>query len=306
MNLAMPSPFEPTSAVARAGRAEVTRRVRRVLVAVAVAIAITMLLGGCNGMFYHPTTYRYRSLPAGASDVWFQSKDGTRLHGWFLPAVGQAKGTVVHVHGNAQNLTSHVGFVDWLPAEGFDVFVFDYRGYGQSGGSPSRHGLFEDACAALEYVRSRPGVDASRIVVFGQSLGGAVVTAALGEAGTKGVRGVAVDSTFGSYIAMGNAAIGGTFLTWPLLWLLLSDAHAPEDSVAKIAPVPMLFVHGTNDPVVPMAQGKRLFAAAGEPKRFVELPEPGHTVVTSTPAGRQLLVGFFEECLAAPPAAEKR
>lgn len=182
------------------------------------------------------------------------------------------------------------------------MFVFDYRGYGESAGSPSRDGVFADAGAALDYVRARPDVDARRLLVFGQSLGGAIATAALGEHGTAGVRGFAVDSTFGSYIAMGNAVLGGTFLTWPFAWLLLSDAHAPEQSVANIAPVPMLFLHSTHDPVVPISQGRRLFDAAGEPKQFVELAEAGHTVATYTERGRAQLVAFFERCLAAPGA----
>jgi fermentation-respiration switch protein FrsA (DUF1100 family) len=277
----------------------VTRGRRRWLrlVVVALVLGVVALTPGCNGVFYQPDAHRYRQLPPGAEDVWFASGDGTRLHGWFLPAQGKAKGTVVHVHGNAQNLTSHIGFVDWLPAQGLHLFVFDYRGYGESAGSPSRDGVFEDACAAFDYVRARADVDAARLVVFGQSLGGAIATAALGERGTKGVRGFAVDSTFGSYIAMGNAAIGGSCLTWPLAWLLLSDAHAPEDSVARIAPVPMLFLHSTHDPVVPLAEGRRLFDAAGEPKEFMELAQAGHTVAANTEEGRARLVQFFEQCL---------
>lgn len=268
------------------------------LAAVVLGLTGVALTPGCNSVFYQPDAHRYRPLPPGAEDVWFASADGTRLHGWFLPAQGKAKGTVVHMHGNAQNLTSHVDFVAWLPAQGFAVFVFDYRGYGESAGSPSRGGVVADAHAALDYVRSRADVDPLRVVVFGQSLGGAIATAALGEGDTSGVRGLAVDSTFGSYIAMGNAVLGGTFLTWPFAWLLLSDEHAPEHSITKIAPVPILFLHGTQDPVVPLAEGRRLFAAAAEPKTFVELGEPGHTVATYTADGRAELVRFFERCLA--------
>lgn len=277
-----------------------TRRRRWWVRLAAVVLVLTgiALTPGCNSVFYQPDAHRYRALPPGVEDVWFASADGTRLHGWFLPAQGKAKGTVVHMHGNAQNLTSHVDFVAWLPAQGFQLFVFDYRGYGASAGSPSRAGTVEDACAALGYVRSRADVDPACVVVFGQSLGGAIATAALGELGTNGVRGLAVDSTFGSYIAMGNSVLGGTFLTWPFAWLLLSDAHAPERSIAKIAPVPILFLHSTQDSIVPLAEGRRLFAAAGEPKTFVELSEPGHTVATYTAEGRAELVRFFERCFA--------
>jgi fermentation-respiration switch protein FrsA (DUF1100 family) len=266
------------------------------------AVPLLLTLAACNGLFYHPDQRTYRALPVGGEEVVFRSGDGTALHGWFLPAQGPAHGTVLHVHGNAQNLTSHVAFVDWLPAQGYLVFVFDYRGYGSSAGEPSREGLHTDMRAALAHVRSRPEVDRDRVVVFAQSLGGAVATAVLGEHGADGVRGLALDSTFDGYIAMGNEMLGGTFLTWPLAWLLLSDAHAPVDSIAAIAPVPILFLHGVADPVVPMAAGQRLFAAAREPKRFVELPEPGHTVATDTVHGRNELLTFFAQCLTATGA----
>lgn len=290
------------------------RRFRIHLARTLLLASAAVLLHGCNGMFYQPDARIYRTRtpdrdPASSAlepswpaieDVTFATPDGTRLHGWFLRASGEPKGTVVHFHGNAQNLTSHVGFVDWLPAAGFHVFVFDYRGFGESAGSPSREGLHEDSLAALAYVRSRPGVDPQRIVVFAQSLGGACAVAALGEGGTQGIRGLALDSTFATYIGMGNEVLGGTFLTYPLAWLLLSNRHSAANAIAKIAPVPILFFHSTEDPVVPIAQGRLLFAAAQEPKEFVEVPVRGHPIATATRDSRARLVRFFTTCLAGP------
>lgn len=253
---------------------------------------------GCNGLFYHPDARVYRQLAAypGAKELWFDSADGTRLHAWLLAASGKPKGTVVFFHGNAQNLTSHISFADWLCAEGYQVFAFDYRGYGKSGGSASRQGLHEDSVAALQYVAARDDVDAERLVVLAQSLGGACATAALADSGV-GVRGIALDSTFGHYISMGNAVLGGTFLTYPLAWLLLSNAHSPADVIAELAPTPILYFHSPKDPVVPIDQGRALFAAAKEPKQFVEVPVRGHPVASVTHAARRRLVEFFAACL---------
>src|SRR5690606_8930163 len=172
----------------------------------------------------------YRTLDSieGGEELTFASGDGTRLHAWLVRARGKPKGTVIYFHGNAQNLTSHYSFVDWLPAEGYQVFAFDYRGYGKSQGSVSRQGLHEDSLAALDYVSKRADVDANRLLVFAQSLGGACATAALGEGGPP-VRGLALDSTFAHYISMGNEVLGGSFLTYPLAWLLLSNSHSPAD-----------------------------------------------------------------------------
>lgn len=258
---------------------------------------------GCNSLFYHPDAYPYRTVDSipGAEELTFASEDGTKLNAWFLPAQGRLhegrpKGTVVYFHGNAQNLTSHISFADWLPAEGFQVFAFDYRGYGKSEGSASRQGLHEDSIAALNYVSKRADVDANRLVVLAQSLGGACATAALGESGFK-VRGLALDSTFSHYIAMGNEVLGGTFLTYPLAWLLLSNSHSPADSIARIAPTPILCFHSPEDPVVPISQGRALHAAAGDPKAFLEVPVRGHPVATATRAARERLLQFFTACL---------
>jgi uncharacterized protein len=264
------------------------------------------LLASCNGFFYHPDAVRYRDLarsPVATEEVVFASEDGTRLHGWFLHAREPRIGTVVHFHGNAQNLTSHVEFVDWLPRHGLDVFVFDYRGYGASAGTPSRRGIHADCRAALAHVRARPDVDRDRIVVFGQSLGGACAVAALADGGTDGIRGVALDSTFASYVGMGNAALGGSFLTWPLAWLLLSDDHAPGDVVARLAPIPLLVVVSPLDPVVPASEGRALFAAAAEPKELVEVPVAAHPVAPQTREGRERLLRFFTACLRAAPGS---
>jgi len=271
--------------------------------AVVVLLVVAHVIG-CNGMFYLPDARIY-STPASfgvrCEDVYFDSADGTRLNGWYLhadDASGPRLGTVVHFHGNAQNLTSHVYFAEWLTARGLDVFVFDYRGYGRSAGSPSRGGIHADAIAALDYVRSRPDVDAERIVVLGQSLGGAIALGALGEGDRSGVRAVAVDSTYLWYRDVANEAVGGTFLTYPLVWLLISNAHSPGHSIDRLAPIPIHVFHGDADRVVPMRCGRALFDAAPEPKTWTERAGGRHLETFHEPSPeRELLVRFFHAAL---------
>lgn len=131
-------------------------------------VILVLFLIGCvrvNQMFYYPDRTVY-ATPADSGlhfeEVVFLSRDGTELSGWFIPAVGEAQGTILHLHGNAENMTSHFGFVNWLPAAGFNLFVFDYRGYGKSAGSPNRAGVYEDSCSALAYLRSRDDIDSGR------------------------------------------------------------------------------------------------------------------------------------------------
>src|SRR5574341_868653 len=140
---------------------------------VSVVLTVTALAGfveGCDGLFYHPSRNAFldpASIGFPFQDVGFNSLDGTRLHGWFFaPKDGpeRAKATVIHFHGNAENISTHFQAVAWLAREGFNVFVFDYRGYGQSDGKPNPEGIEEDEVAAARWVRGRPDVDPDRLI----------------------------------------------------------------------------------------------------------------------------------------------
>jgi len=256
---------------------------------------------GCNRLFYYPTSREYRApsdLDVPVEEVRFRSEDGTELHGWLLkPGEDRtAVGTVVHFHGNARNLTAHVGLVDWLAGRGFNVFLFDYRGYGKSDGRPKRSGVIADSRAALTYIRGREDIDSDRLLVLGQSLGGACALAALGEGSTEGVRAVAIDSSFLSYRNVANSVLGGTFLTKPLVWLTVTSDHDPEDSLAELEGIPLLFIHGDADGLVRISNGLELFEAAPEPKRFLKVPGARHLHAIEGPTKDQL-VEFFSEAL---------
>ena len=254
---------EPTPAPA-AGNAELTR----------LAEALLGKNGG-NQLFYFPT-HDVPATPGNWSfkfeDVNFNSKDGTRLHGWFVPAQGKTTAnhaTVVFSHGNAGSIGHHLGFILWFADAGYNVLTYDYRGFGKSGGKVERRGMLDDVRAAFAYTGGRAGVDGTRLVSFGHSLGGAKSIVALAEAPVKGLRAVITDAAFSSYRAMAEV-IGG-----PVGGNLVTDEWAPKDSVMKLAPLPLLIVHGTHDEVVPVAQGRQLFGAAAMPKTMFEV-KGGH------------------------------
>lgn len=231
---------------------------------------------GGDRLFYFPT----RSAPDLPSkyglrfeDVGFQSQDKTKLHGWFMkPAKGLAvKGTVVFHHGNTGSVGYHLGFVAWMVQAGYQVLLYDYRGYGKSEGEPTRKGLIEDARAAINYAKTRKDVDGQRIVSFGHSLGGAKSLAALGEAMIPGVRGVISFAGFASYQDMARRFAGQAGVD------LVTDDLSPRKVVEKIAPVPLLIVHGQKDLTVPPDQGEILFRKAREPKTIYRIPKGSHT-----------------------------
>src|SRR5687767_7231535 len=127
-----------------------------------LAMVFAALTGGCaERFFFYPDQHVYTTPQAEgllAEEVLVPGPDGIQLHGWWLPAQGDIHGTVLHVHGNAANISNHLPLVAWLPAAGFNVLTFDYRGYGRSSGKPTIQGLVDDTRAALAWLRSRPGV----------------------------------------------------------------------------------------------------------------------------------------------------
>jgi fermentation-respiration switch protein FrsA (DUF1100 family) len=184
---------------------------------------------------------------------------------------------VIHFHGNAANITNHIASVAWLPWEGYQLLLFDYRGYGQSDGAITREGSIIDSHAALDYALSRPDVDPNTVFAYGQSLGGAV--AAYVAAERKEIRAVVIESSFPSYrdIAARHAlkfAMIDLFAK-PLSWWLISDGYDPIDVIAEIAPRPLLVIVCTDDPICPADLGRQLYDQAGEPREFLEV-EAGH------------------------------
>ena len=213
-------------------------------------------------------------FPWHIEECWFETEDHVRLHGWFAHAVIDESGqpasqlpTVLFCHGNAGNITHRLANVAYLTQLGINVFIFDYRGYGKSQGAPGEEGLYRDAVAAYEYLLSRKDIDHTRIVLFGRSLGGAV---AVELATKKPCDKLILESTFTSVKEMTKAMFGN----WPVHYLVKSQFN----SLAKIGGihVPILCFHGTQDSIVPLELGQRLFAAANEPKVFYAIEGADH------------------------------
>jgi uncharacterized protein len=247
---------------------------------IAVAGATVLMLAGCvERMFFYPNSVTYTSpaqLGVRADDVEIRTPDGLALHGWFLPAQGEAKGTVLHLHGNAANVSNHLPLVSWLPARGYNVLMLDYRGFGRSEGRPTLDGIVTDAVAALAFLRTRPDVDPTRLVVYGQSIGGATALRMLAR-DADGVRLAIIDSAFPSYRGIARDAPAGGPLG-PVAALAVGVLPGPErDPITALAGmnVPIIFVHGKRDSVIPHGNSDVLHAAAPT-SRLWKIPEVDH------------------------------
>ena len=195
------------------------------------------------------------------TDVDIDTSDGVRLHGWYVSSTG-ANRTLLFLHGNAGNISHRLDSIAIFNSLGLNVLIVDYRGYGRSGGSTSEQGTYRDAEAAWRYLTDERGIEPSRIIVFGRSLGGAV---AAHLAATEAPAAVIVESSFTSAADM--AAKLYPFL--PVRLLLRLDYPVIDNVEAAKAPV--LIVHGRDDEIIPFAMGQELYEAAPQPKAFLEL-----------------------------------
>ncbi len=265
------------------------------IVTLVVGLASTLLL--LNAFFWvmQPRMVFFPSptLEASPADWGLQFQDVTlvsdpdsTLHGWFIPSPG-AQRTLLFLHGNAGNISHRGESIKIFHRLGLNVLIIDYRGYGLSSGEPSERGLFRDARAAWDYLVSERQIAPADILIFGRSLGGAV---AVDLAAQVPAGGLILESTFSSARDVGAHLMP---LLSRVVWLRM-----PFDSLAKIGAVsaPLLVLHSSDDDVVPYALGRRLFDAAPEPKRFVEL-QGGHNdgFLVSQPAYEQALARFLAE-----------
>lgn len=199
----------------------------------------------------------------GAADVWLTTTDHLRVHGWWF-ANRRAELATLFLHGNAGNVTHRSDHALSIVQAGSSVLVLDYRGYGKSSGVPSEGGLYRDAAAAYNWLRSL-GLPGERLILHGESLGTAVAT----ELATRRpCAGLVLESPFTSLADMANTVVpflGGAFLRGFDTLTRIKSVH-----------VPVLIVQGEADEVVPISQGKRVFASANEPKTFWPVKAAGH------------------------------
>jgi len=194
-------------------------------------------------------------------DVNFDTEDNVRLNGWWVPA-GYAGYTVLFSHGNAGNISHRMDSIKIFHELMLNVFIYDYRGYGMSGGTPSEKGTYLDVEAAWNYLVKARGIDPGRIILFGRSLGGAIAC----YAAVKFFPAMVIlESTFTSAAQVANHH-------FPFLpgRLLLPDTYNTLERIQYLHS-PLLVVHSRGDEVVPFEHGQRLFRVAAVEKYFLEI-----------------------------------
>ncbi|XZE21404.1 alpha/beta hydrolase [Pirellulaceae bacterium SH449] len=272
-------------------------------ITVVITLVISFILKATG--FFDQQFYRPSARSFGAQDelrlqpeiVSFASADGTMLHGWFLRSEDDPLGTVICFQGSDRNITYTTRSVYWLTQRGFNVFVFDYRGYGLSEGAPDRKGLVEDSVAAIDYVVTRSDVRPDRIVLYGQSMGGQLALNAASIRKDAGIRLVIAEATYARqsyHLSDKLGQIGPLWLVKWGGWLLTSDEYSGESAIADLRSTPVLLVHGNSDTGVIPYHSERLFDAAAGAKEIWRYEGIGHLQIFNDEPPRERLVEFIK------------
>jgi fermentation-respiration switch protein FrsA (DUF1100 family) len=285
---------------------------RRIVLSLLVIIYAVFV--GCSHVSIRPINFFFKHTKQftdrpdvrqySPQDVCFKSADGLTLHGWYFRAK-EEKGTILICHGYFENISMHAEHDLWLIDAGYNVFIFDYRGYGKSHGTPDIDGVHLDTEAALEWlVFKLPRAQQGGIIVFGESLGGAIAVYAVAKSQYKSrVEALILDSTFSSYRQIAREMIGDSIIGWPFqypLSFLVSDEYSPVKFIKNVSPVPVVIIHGTNDKSAPIYHGRALYDAALQPKRFWVSMTPGHLVAYVDEKIKKKLLAFLESLPASP------
>ncbi len=195
------------------------------------------------------------------------TEDGLTLEGWYFPPENKEKPVLVFFHGNAGDI-SHRGYkaIHYLE-KGYGVLLAEYRGFGGNSGDPSEQGFYKDARAFLKYISVEQKIPVDQIILYGESIGTGV---AVQMASEISVAGVVLEASYSSTVDVA----ANIYFYFPVKYLMKDQFR----SVEKIQTVsaPLLFIHGGKDRTIPLWIGEKLFEAANDPKKFINIPEAGH------------------------------
>lgn len=214
-------------------------------------------------LLYHPSAHLSgtpSAIQVEWEDVYFKTADGLRLHGWYLPHE-ESEYVVIFSHGNGGNISDRLQLLEWMNKSGISVFIYDYRGYGKSEGTPTEKGLYQDIEAAWRYLTRNQSYDPSRIILFGRSLGGAV-SANLAQKVDAG--GLVLESAFTNLKDIASEA-------YPMVPSGLVRSKFPTLDYLSQSNAPVMVMHSRDDPLIGFHHGRELYEKAPEPKTFVEL-----------------------------------
>ncbi len=265
------------------------RIIQTLLVIAGVWLALVMLMFLFqNRLIFYPDKilpYDPSAYNLSWEEAWFETDDGKTLHGWYLPH-HESDQILLFSHGNAGNIAYRLGLLEMMHRNGLSVFIYDYRGFGQSEGRPNERGVYRDVRAAWNYLTEGLEYRPDQIVLYGRSLGGPVSAHLAADVEPSGL---IIESTFTSL----KDLVSDIYPFVPTL--LVRQQFDTIDYLSKTM-VPVLILHSRDDRLIGIHHGKRLYEEANRPRRFVEL-RGGHDEVFRISGDLYFreLTGFLEK-----------
>ncbi len=230
-------------------------------------------------------------------ELYIDSSDGQQLHGWKLLAEKKTAGTILFFHGNGDNVSTQLPNTFWLPEQGYDVYIFDYRGYGKSSGVATLDGTINDMELMIAYVVSQLPED-EKMIVVGHSLGGSMAIYTVAHSAYRNrIKSLVTIEAFSDYHDVTQDVLSRSWLFWLFQWPLsftIDNTYRPLDSISLISPIPILILHSELDEMIDMYHADRLFETANQPKSFA-LINSNHSNIFFTKENRKVLLDYFSK-----------
>ncbi|MBQ0721504.1 MAG: alpha/beta hydrolase [Gammaproteobacteria bacterium] len=265
---------------------------------IVLLLSFAGILSGCTGLLFFPSkewVQKPDSLGLDYQNLELIAADGTPLNAWFLPVSGKARGSILFLHGNAENISTHIHSVRWLPAAGYQVLLLDYRGFGQSKGHPNLPDVFLDIDAAMVWLNHAQQSSAQPLYILGQSIGASLMLYAASQyTDNRALCALISDAAFTRYGAIAGHVAKQSWLSWPLQFplSLFGRAYDPIDGVSSLGSVPILFYHSVDDEIIPFNYLDQLVAAHSGPSQRVVTSGP-HTATFFFEENRRILLEFL-------------
>jgi fermentation-respiration switch protein FrsA (DUF1100 family) len=261
-------------------------------------LVLILLLSGCSNLLFVPSK-SFPLTPDGANllyeDQYIETDNGLKLHGWKIFADEKSAGNILFFHGNGDNVSTQLPNTFWLAKAGYDLYVFDYRGYGQSEGNAELDTAISDMELMIAHVVQQLPED-EKLIVIGHSLGGSMAVYSVAHSAYRDkIEALITLEAFSDYHHVTQDILSTSWLFWLFQWPLsfsVSNAYSPLDAIGLISPIPVCVIHSENDEMIEMYHADRLYEAAKEPKSF-KLIDSGHSNVLVTKKNRQVLLDYL-------------
>ena len=258
-----------------------------------------LILSGCTNFIFYPMKEHVLTPDAIGimyEDIFVETTDNLQLHGWKLFSEGETEATLLFFHGNAENISTHFASVYWLVAQGYDVYLFDYRGYGQSEGEAELDPIVDDMQLLIGHVLDDLPVN-QKLIVMGQSLGASLSIYSVAHSQYRDrIAALVSVAAFSDYHEIAQDALSSSWLFWLFQWPLsktISNTYSPVEAVGKVAPVPIFIMHSDEDEIIDYYHAEVLYEAALEPKQLTTL-EGGHNVTFNLDSNREKLLDVLQ------------